>query len=212
MQGINQVQVNNKAGLTFSSGLRSILRQDPDIIMIGEIRDQETVGIAIRAAITGHLVLSTIHTNDAPSTISRLTDMGVPPFMLAASLVGILSQRLVKKICPFCKTEYTPSKFELHAAGLSASYSKPMHVGKGCNYCNETGYKGRMAVHEILVIDRDVRDMITTGRSVDDIRDYAIKKQRMSTIAAGCVALMEKGDTTIQEVIHIAYAYQGDNE
>ena len=154
MPGINQVQVNTKAGLTFSSGLRSILRQDPDIIMIGEIRDQETVDIAIRAAITGHLVLSTIHTNDAPGTISRLVDMGVPSYMLAASLVGILSQRLVKKICPFCKMAYTPSKFELRAAGLPASYSKPIHIGKGCTYCNNTGYKGRMAVHEILVVDR----------------------------------------------------------
>ena len=139
MPGINQVQVNTKAGLTFASGLRSILRQDPDIIMIGEIRDQETVDIAIRAAITGHLVLSTIHTNDAPSTISRLTDMGVPPFMLAASLVGILSQRLVKKICPFCKTTYTPNKFELHAAGLPDTYQQPLYIGKGCSYCNETG-------------------------------------------------------------------------
>ena len=199
MPGINQVQVNNKAGLTFSSGLRSILRQDPDIIMIGEIRDQETVEIAIRAAITGHLVLSTIHTNDAPSTISRLTDMGVPSFLLAASLVGILSQRLVKKICPFCKIPYTPSKFELHAAGLPDSYKHPLHIGKGCSYCNETGYKGRMAVHEILVVDREVRDMITNNTSIDDIRDYAIKKQRMSTVAAGCVALMEKGETTIRE-------------
>ena len=188
MPGINQVQVNTKAGLTFSSGLRSILRQDPDIIMIGEIRDQETVDIAIRAAITGHLVLSTIHTNDAPGTISRLVDMGVPSYMLAASLVGILSQRLVKKICPFCKMAYTPSKFELRAAGLPASYSKPIHIGKGCTYCNETGYKGRMAVHEILVVDRAVRDMITSGTSVDDIRDYAIKRQKMTTIAAGCVA------------------------
>jgi type IV pilus assembly protein PilB len=212
MPGINQVQVNTKAGLTFAAGLRSILRQDPDIIMIGEIRDQETVDIAIRAAITGHLVLSTIHTNDAPSTISRLTDMGVPSFMLAASLVGILSQRLVKKICPFCKTEYTPSKFELHAAGLPESYRHTLHIGKGCSYCNETGYKGRMAVHEILVVDREVRDMITSNASIDDIRDYAIKKQRMSTIAAGCVALMEQGETTIHEVIHTAYAYQGDNE
>ena len=110
MAGINQVQVNTKAGLTFSAGLRSILRQDPDIVMIGEIRDQETVEIAIRAAITGHLVLSTIHTNDAPGTISRLVDMGIPPYMLAASLVGIMAQRLVKKICSFCKAQYTPSR------------------------------------------------------------------------------------------------------
>jgi type IV pilus assembly protein PilB len=212
MPGINQVQVNNKAGLTFSSGLRSILRQDPDIIMIGEIRDQETVDIAIRAAITGHLVLSTIHTNDAPGTISRLIDMGVPNYMLAASLVGILSQRLVKKVCSFCKMAYTPSKFELRAAGLPASYSKPMHIGKGCSYCNETGYKGRMAVHEILIVDRVVRDMITTGSGIDDIRDYAVTRQHMSTIASGCVALMENGETTIHEVIHTAYAYKGDSE
>jgi type IV pilus assembly protein PilB len=212
MPGINQVQVNTKAGLTFSSGLRSILRQDPDIIMIGEIRDQETVDIAIRAAITGHLVLSTIHTNDAPGTISRLIDMGVPSYMLAASLVGILSQRLIKKVCPFCKTEYTPSKFELHAAGLPGSYNKQIYTGKGCSYCSETGYKGRMAVHEILVIDRDVREMITNGVGIDDIRDYAIKKQHMSTIAAGCIALMEQGETTIQEVIHTSYAYKGDSE
>ncbi len=210
MPGINQVQVNTKAGLTFAAGLRSILRQDPDIIMVGEIRDQETVDIAIRAAITGHLVLSTIHTNDAPGTISRLTDMGVPPFMLAASLVGVLSQRLVKKICPFCKMEYTPTAFELQAAGLPPDYKTPLYIGKGCSYCNETGYKGRMAVHEILVVDREVRDMITTGHSVDDIRDYAIKKQHMSTIGTGCTALMEKGETTIHEVIHTAYAYQGD--
>jgi type IV pilus assembly protein PilB len=212
MAGINQVQVNSKAGLTFSSGLRSILRQDPDIIMIGEIRDQETVGIAIRAAITGHLVLSTIHTNDAPGTISRLTDMGIPSYMLAASLVGILSQRLVKKICSFCKAQYTPSRFELSAAGLSPNYGKPIYYGRGCSYCNNSGYKGRVAVHEILVVDREVRDMITNAESVDAIRDYAINRQRMGNIADECVALMERGETTIQEVINTSYTYKGDVE
>ena len=208
--GINQVQVNTKAGLTFSSGLRSILRQDPDIIMIGEIRDQETVDIAIRAAITGHLVLSTIHTNDAPGTISRLTDMGVPPYMLAASLVGILSQRLVKKICPFCKEKYTPTKYELGAAGLPSTYSKDVFRGKGCPNCNNSGYKGRTAVHEILIVDRTVREMITKGASVDEVRDYAISKQHMSTLAAECISLMAKGEISIDEVIRTSYSNKGE--
>jgi type IV pilus assembly protein PilB len=210
MSGINQVQVNTKAGLTFSTGLRSILRQDPDIIMIGEIRDQETVDIAIRAAITGHLVLSTIHTNDAPGTISRLVDMGIPSYMLAASLVGILSQRLVKKICPLCKDKYTPSKHELSAAGLPTTYSKDIYIGKGCSNCSNSGYKGRMAVHEILIIDREVREMMTNNVSVDEIRDYAISRQHMSTIAAECISLMGKGETTIQEVIRTSYTNKGE--
>ena len=209
--GINQVQVNSKAGLTFSNGLRSILRQDPDIIMIGEIRDQETVAIAIRAAITGHLVLSTIHTNDAPGTISRLVDMGIPSYMLAASLVGILSQRLVKKICTNCKSKYTPTSFELSAAGLPDTYNKTTYIGKGCSSCNESGYKGRRAVHEVLVIDRDLRHMITNNETVDAIRDYATSKQKMTTISSECVSLMEQGVTSIQEVIRTSYAYKGDS-
>jgi len=212
MKGINQVQVNAKAGLTFATGLRSILRQDPDIIMVGEIRDQETVDIAIRAAITGHLVLSTIHTNDAPGTISRLTDMGIPPFMLAASLVGILSQRLVKKICTFCKEEYKPSQFELRAANLPPDYDKPIYHGKGCSYCNESGYKGRRAVHEVLIVDREVREMMATDKSIDDIRDHALNKQHMTTVASECVRVMEEGETTIQEVINTSYTYHGDSE
>lgn len=211
MDGINQVQVNTKAGLSFAAGLRSILRQDPDIIMIGEIRDQETVEIAIRAAITGHLVLSTIHTNDAAGTISRLVDMGLPSYMLAASLVGILSQRLVKTICQNCKQAYTPSAFELAAAGLPANYKKPVYIGKGCTYCNNSGYKGRMAVHEILVVDRAVRDMVVQGATPDAISDYAVKTQHMERIASGCITLMEKGLTTIQEVISTSYSYKGDS-
>jgi type IV pilus assembly protein PilB len=210
--GVNQVQVNSKAGLTFSSGLRSILRQDPDIIMIGEIRDQETVEIAIRAAITGHLVLSTIHTNDAPGTISRLVDMGVPSYMLASSLVGIMAQRLVRRICPACKTKYTPNKFELGAAGLPPSYKKDIFIGKGCSNCNNTGYKGRTAVHEILIIDREIRDMITNEANVDDIRDYAISVQHMNTLAAECISLMAQGETTIEEVIKTSYTNKGDAE
>lgn len=210
--GVNQVQVNSKAGLTFASGLRSILRQDPDIIMIGEIRDQETVEIAIRAAITGHLVLSTIHTNDAPGTISRLIDMGVPSYMLASSLVGIMAQRLVRKICPMCKAKYVPSKIELSAAGLPPSYSKEIYKGTGCSNCNSTGYRGRTAVHEILIIDRDVREMITAGASIEEIRDYAISAQHMNTLAAECISLMAQGETTIEEVIKTSYSNKGDVE
>jgi len=212
MDGINQVQVNTKAGLTFASGLRSILRQDPDIIMIGEIRDQETVEIAIRAAITGHLVMSTIHTNDAAGTISRLIDMDIPPYMLAASLVGILSQRLVKTVCQNCRKPYAPSAFELAAAGLPADYDKPLYIGEGCTYCNNSGYKGRVAVHEILVIDRVIRDMIVKGETPDTIRDYAVKKQRMETLAIGCLSLLDRGATSIQEVISTSYSYKGDGE
>lgn len=211
MPGINQVQVNSKAGLNFSTGLRSILRQDPDIIMIGEIRDQETVDIAIRAAITGHLVLSTIHTNDAPGTISRLTDMGIPAYMLAASLVGILSQRLVKKICPQCKERYTPSGFELSAAGLPSTYDHPIFKGKGCPHCNGSGYKGRRAVHEILIIDREIRELIAQESSLDLIRDHAISAQHMTSIASECIRVMEQGETTIQEVINTSYTYHGDS-
>lgn len=210
MAGINQVQVNQKAGLDFSTGLRSILRQDPDIIMVGEIRDQETVDIAIRAAITGHLVLSTIHTNDAPSTITRLVNMGVAPYMLAAALVGVLSQRLVKKICPHCKEEYKPTKFELKAAGLPASYARTIYHGVGCSSCNNSGYKGRQAVHEVLVIDREIREMMSKGQSIEDIREYAFDSQGMRTIADECIDLMKQGLTSIQEVINTAYSYQGD--
>lgn len=212
MEGINQVQVNVKAGLTFASGLRSILRQDPDIIMIGEIRDHETVEIAIRAAITGHLVMSTIHTNDATGTISRLTDMGIPSYMLAASLVGILSQRLVRLTCQNCKKPYTPKAFELAAAGLPAGYKQPLYAGEGCAYCNNSGYKGRVAVHEILVIDRTVRDMIVQGKTPDAIRDYAISQQKMQDLCTGCIALLDKGLTSIHEVISTSYTYKGDHE
>ncbi len=204
LKGLNQVQVNPKAGLTFATGLRSILRQDPDIIMIGEIRDQETVDIAIRAAITGHLVLSTIHTNDAPSTISRLVDMGMPPYMLSASLVGIISQRLVKKICPYCKAEYTPTEFEKKACGMD--FDGPIYYGAGCSYCNNTGYKGRIAVHEVMPVTQKVRELITRNASLDELRTYVIEKEGMRTIRQECLRMLKDGDTTIEEVIRTAYS------
>ena len=204
LKGLNQVQVNPKAGLTFANGLRSILRQDPDIIMIGEIRDQETVDIAIRAAITGHLVLSTIHTNDAPSTVSRLIDMGIPPYMLSASLVGIISQRLVKKICPYCKEPYKPSDFEIKASGMD--FDGTIYRGTGCTYCNDTGYKGRTAVHEVMPVSQKVRELITRNASLDELRDYVIKTEGMRTVRQECLRLLREGETTIDEVIRTAFS------
>jgi type IV pilus assembly protein PilB len=204
LKGLNQVQVNTKAGLTFASGLRSILRQDPDIIMIGEIRDQETVDIAIRAAITGHLVLSTIHTNDAPSTISRLIDMGIPSYMLSASIVGIISQRLVKKICPYCKTPYTPTEFEKKACGMD--FDAQIFYGVGCSYCNNTGYRGRIAVHEVMPVSQPIRELITHNVSLDELRNYVINREGMRTIRQECLRLLVDGVTTIEEVIRTAYS------
>ena len=205
MEGLNQVQVNTKAGLTFPSALRSILRQDPDIIMVGEMRDRETVEIAIRAAITGHLVLSTIHTNDSASTVSRLVDMGVETFMLSASLVGIIAQRLVRKICPSCKQEMHLSKADLEFIGIEHDKRFKFYKGTGCASCNNTGYKGRIAVHEVMIIDRALREMISTGKTVDELRDYASKKD-MSSLKKECTRLLLSGVTTIDEVYKVAYS------
>lgn len=173
---INQVQVNLKKDLTFVNALRTILRQDPDIIMIGEIRDPETAAIAAESALTGHLVFSTLHTNDAPGSITRLTDMGVEPFLLAPSLLGIIAQRLVRKICPHCKDEYVPSQAELNAIGLSSPVENfKFYRGTGCDKCKHTGYKGRTGIHELLVVDEKIRELITNRASVDIIREKAVK-------------------------------------
>ncbi len=207
IRGLNQVQVNPKAGLDFTIGLRAILRQDPDIIMVGEIRDQETVEIAIRAAITGHLVLSTIHTNDSIGTISRLVDMGVAPYMLAASLVGIISQRLVRKICPFCKQLYNPDPRVLASLGVEPEIGEKFYHGTGCGYCGNTGYKGRIAVHEILAITRHHREMIHNNVSADEIRDYSVKNG-MTTLKQECLRLLREGVTTLEEVISVAFSQE----
>ena len=180
VDGLNQVQVNTKAGLTFASSLRSILRQDPDIIMVGEIRDGETVEMAVRAAITGHLVLSTLHTNDAVSSISRLTDMGVAPYLIAVSLMGVISQRLIRRLCTQCVDPYKPPEHEIAYLGLPrGDYTFGRAVG--CPRCNGTGYKGRIAVHEILMVDRGMRDMIAREASVSELTEYAIRNG-MSTL------------------------------
>jgi type IV pilus assembly protein PilB len=202
IEGINQVQVNTKAGLLFSTGLRSILRQDPDIIMVGEIRDEETAEIAVRAAITGHLVITTLHTNDATSTIMRLQDMGIKPFLVAASVRGIVAQRLVKRICTNCKTEYRASDIEKALLGINTDLT--LNRGKGCPKCYYSGYSGRIAIHEILKIDKSVREAIQSGKSADEISAVG-EKSGMKSLKDNCRELVLNGVTTIEEYSQVVY-------
>ena len=173
---INQVQVNIKKGLTFSAALRSMLRQDPDIIMVGEIRDSETGKIATEAALTGHLVLSTLHTNDATGAITRLTEMGVEPFLLAPSLLGVVAQRLLRRICEDCKERYSPKKSELQTLNIKNLPEGTMFSrGKGCVSCQQRGYRGRTAIHEVLVVDDNMRDLISEGSTTTVLTAHAKK-------------------------------------
>ncbi|MEA4900442.1 GspE/PulE family protein [Desulfitobacterium sp.] len=203
-QGINQMQVNPKAGLTFASGLRSILRQDPDIIMVGEMRDSETTEIAVRSALTGHLVLSTIHTNDAASAITRLVDMEIEPFLLSASLLGIISQRLVRRICPQCGTEYPAEVKDYALLGVDPGSSLVLKRGKGCSYCHHSGYKGRIAIFEIMPITAGHRQLIDNNASVDELRKYAIS-QGMTTLKDAAAELVRQGITTIDELLRVTF-------
>lgn len=196
LPGINQTQVNVKAGLNFASCLRSILRQDPDIIMIGEIRDSETATIAVRAAITGHLVLSTLHTNDTASTIARLVNMGVEPYLLSSSLTGIVAQRLVKKICTNCKKSYEISD---HEANLLGTGKIQLYKGEGCNLCNHTGYRGRTAIYEILPVTRGIRELVDRNAGTEAIKNQACQ-EGMTTLYQSCLELALSGVTTIEEL------------
>lgn len=188
--GINQVQVNTKIGLTFASALRSFLRQNPDIIMVGEIRDKETAEIAINASLTGHLVLSTLHTNDAPGSITRLVDMGVEPFLVSSSLLGVVAQRLIRKLCMKCREAHTPSDFELHEIGLQAvPEGATIFKGVGCQACNQTGFAGRTVVHELMMLDDTVRSLIVKRADAGQIKKAAV--------AAGMITLREDGITKV---------------
>jgi type IV pilus assembly protein PilB len=204
IEGINQVNVNVKSGLTFANGLRAILRQDPDIVMIGEIRDNETAQIAIRAAITGHLVLSTLHTNDAPSSIVRLVDMGIEPYLVATSISGVIAQRLVKKICTKCKKEYLASEHEKRILGVEEGKSLLLYKGEGCAFCNNTGYVGRTGVYEIMEVSREHKEAILNSKSSDEIRDLSIQNG-MKTLGISCKQMVVKGITTVEELVKIAY-------
>ena len=174
--GITQVQTNEKAGLTFAAALRSILRQDPDIIMIGEIRDGETAGIAVQAAITGHLVLSTLHTYDAPSSVARLVDMGIEPYMVSSALLGIIAQKLARRLCVDCKEAYSPDLNERIALNIDPNENVTLYRKCGCEKCNKKGYKGRIAVHEVMMLTTTLKRAITEGKSTDEVRELAVKE------------------------------------
>lgn len=204
MEGVNQVNVNNKAGLTFASGLRSILRQDPDIVMIGEMRDSETAEIAVRAAITGHKVLSTVHTNDAPSTIVRLIDMGLEPYLVSTSLAGVVAQRLVRRICPYCKKEYKATSYEKKILELKEEEDVTLYKGAGCNFCNNTGYAGRLGIYEIMEITREVREYIAEGKNTDELRDLCLRSG-MNDLKMYCIKHVLKGSTTLDELVKITF-------
>ncbi|SHJ71485.1 type IV pilus assembly protein PilB [Clostridium cavendishii DSM 21758] len=204
LEGINQVTVNNKAGLTFASGLRSILRQDPDIVMIGEIRDNETAQIAVRASITGHLVLSTLHTNDAPASMVRLVDMGIEAYLVSTAVSGIVAQRLVRKICPNCKVAHEATAYEKRVMGVAEDKPLTVYKGEGCVYCNKSGYKGRRGVYEIMEVDRELRELILHTQNSDKIKDLAVKKG-MKTLSMRCRELVLEGITTVEEMINITF-------
>jgi len=207
LKGISQVQAKPKIGLTFAAGLRSFLRQDPDIMLVGEIRDKETAEIAVQAALTGHIVLSTLHTNDAPSSVIRLIDMGIEPFLISSSVVGIIAQRLVRTICPKCKKEIkiTPDiekildEYEISSNGII------LYKGEGCPYCKETGYKGRIAIFELMVITENIRDLISKNVATGKLREAAIKEGMCQLREDGIKKVCE-GLTTIDEVLRVASA------
>ena len=200
IEGVTQVAINEKIGLTFASALRSCLRQDPDIISIGEIRDGETASIALRAAMTGHLVLTTVHTEDAVSAIDRLRDLGVEPYLIGGSLRGVVSQRLVRKICPNCREEYTPDPEIIDLAGINP-LNKHFYKGKGCYMCFDSGYKGRTGVFEILTIDSFLRDQISKGINGNELRKLVSERGSFTPMIVNGRDLVEKGVTTVDEIV-----------
>ncbi len=204
MEGINQVHVNEKAGLTFAAALRSILRQDPDIIMIGEIRDGETADIAVKAAITGHLVVSTLHTNGTASTISRLVDMGIEPYLVGDSLVGVIAQRLVRRLCPDCKKLVYADEDQKKILGLNVEGDMPIYEPVGCESCNNTGYRGRIGVYEIMQVNAALRAEIAAGARADQIKKVALE-HGMETLAMSAARLCKEGITSYKEALKIAY-------
>jgi type IV pilus assembly protein PilB len=207
----NQVQIIDRIGLSFAASLRSLLRQDPDIIMIGEIRDNETARIAVQAALTGHLVLSTLHTNDAPSSITRLVDIGIDAYLIAASLNGVLAQRLVRKICPSCKLPYNaPDKVKALFEKADVN-SGELFYGKGCDKCRGSGYLGRIGIYEMLIIDEVVRDMINKDPSVSAMRKLFRERSGVTLFEDGMVKV-KKGLTTVEEVLRVTEIYGQNKE
>lgn len=203
LPGVNQVQVNPRAGLTFAAGLRAVLRQDPDVIMVGEVRDGETAEIAIRAALTGHLVLCTLHTNNTVGALIRLLDMGIEPYLLGATITGVLSQRLVRALCPRCKEQRTPDPVDLRFLGPQAE-TVPLYRERGCPFCNGTGFRGRLAIEEVLLIDGEIRQEIVAGSRESQLVALAEKKGTLFLRESGARRVLA-GLTTTREVMRAVY-------
>jgi len=211
IDGLIQVPINHEIDVTFATALRAILRHDPDTVLVGEIRDKETAEIAIQAALTGHLVFSTLHTNDAPSAITRLRDMGVQPFLITATVEAILAQRLVRRICAECRTQFEPSDELLMELQLPLAQARKykFYYGRGCQRCNNTGYKGRCGIYELLDVTDDIRDLVAENASVDDIRNLG-RSQGMTTLRESGLKLIFDGMTTIDEVVRETILDGGD--
>jgi general secretion pathway protein E len=207
LKGVNQIPVRPKIGLTFAGGLRHIVRQDPDVIMVGEIRDLETAEIAVHAALTGHLVFSTLHTNDAPGAITRLQDMGVEPYLIASVLSGVLAQRLVRRICQSCRTVDTPDPGDLLAIGVTDTQGVDLFRGQGCEACRKTGYKGRVGVYELFIITEEIRSLVLRKASTGEIRHVAVE-QGMVTLREDAWTKAQAGFTTVEEILRVT---QEDN-
>jgi general secretion pathway protein E len=200
LPGVGQIEVNNKVGLTFANALRSVLRQNPNIILVGEIRDLETAEIAIQASLTGHLVFSTLHTNDAPSSITRLVDMGVEPYLVASSLVAVLAQRLVRVLCTQCREAYTPSAESLAEIGVRANRPVTVYRAKGCAHCHQTGYLGRVGIFELMIVDDAIRAQITQTTDAKTIKKTAVEHGMQPLRVDGARKVLE-GVTSIEEVL-----------
>ena len=210
VDNVNQVQVNVKANLTFASALRSILRQDPDIIMIGEIRDGETAEIAVKASITGHLVVSTLHTNSTAASISRLIDMGIEPYLLGDSLVGIIAQRLVRRLCPECKEPYEADEEEKRVLKVPQNEPLKLYKACGCEACGNTGYYGRIGVYEIMPISRKIKNLIASGANADEITAQAVT-EGMNTLRMSASNYVKQGLTSFSEMMKITYETDDTN-
>jgi general secretion pathway protein E len=204
MNGISQMQVNPKIGLTFASGLRTIVRQDPDVILVGEIRDLETAEIAIQSALTGHLVFSTLHTNDAASAVTRLIDMGVEPFLVSSSVCAIMAQRLVRRLCPNCREAYTPEESSLQRLGLGPEFNgRELYRGTGCEQCGQTGYRGRVGIFELMPLTTELKNLILTTSEAGQIKDKALKTLGMRTLREDGLRKVLAGETSLEEVFRV---------
>jgi type IV pilus assembly protein PilB len=201
---VNQIQVQAGIGMTFARALRSILRQDPDIIMVGEIRDEETARVAVQAALTGHLVLATLHTNDAPGTVARLLDMGLESYLLASALHGVVAQRLARGICPSCATKYFPAEQELRDAELPDQAGRPFRKGAGCQQCHDTGFRGRFGIYEVMEVSPELRRLIHEGAPTHELR-ARLRAQGVGTLREEGVRLALAGKTSLEEVLRVTH-------